>query len=208
MSKPSDSGKTDAGAASNVDQYIVKDPERFALNVAPWSSSRQGGLAWAEPREKGEVRDSLSEPMTDMVKTFSKLTEYWLCRPAAGLEAQTRLFSGYMSSGRTRSRRVGGETTADAISPGARRQALSQDPEWGLKTPSFRLPQAGLSRHVQMGGRSRRTRRRSRPAHAPQGRLLRQADRQRDIAFQLHPDQSGTLPRDGGQQRRENLVRG
>ena len=32
-----------------------------------------------------------------MVKTFSKLTEYWLSDPQRALEAQTRLFSGYMT---------------------------------------------------------------------------------------------------------------
>ena len=53
--------------------------------------------AWAEPRESGEVRDHVAEPVVDMVKTFSKLTEYWLSDPQRALEAQTRLFAGYMT---------------------------------------------------------------------------------------------------------------
>ena len=39
--------------------------------------------AWAEPREKGEVRDHVAEPVADMVKTFSKLTRILAVRSAA-----------------------------------------------------------------------------------------------------------------------------
>jgi len=35
--------------------------------------------------------------VVDMVKTFSKLSEYWLADPQRALEAQTRLFAGYMT---------------------------------------------------------------------------------------------------------------
>jgi polyhydroxyalkanoate synthase len=144
MSKPSDSGKTDAGPASNVDQYIVKDPERFALNVARMvEQAGKVASAWAEPREKGEVRDSVSEPMTDMVKTFSKLTEYWLSDPQRALEAQTRLFAGYMSVWSNAVQRAGGETTEDAISP-ERGDKRFQDPEWAKNAFFDFLKQAYL----------------------------------------------------------------
>lgn len=144
MSKPSDSGKTDAGPASNVDQYIVKDPERFALNVARMvEQAGKAAAAWAEPREKGEVRDSVSEPLTDMVKTFSKLTEYWLSDPQRALEAQTRLFSGYMSVWSNAVQRAGGEATADAVVP-ERGDKRFQDPEWGRNAFFDFLKQAYL----------------------------------------------------------------
>src|SRR6187549_3327836 len=98
MSKPSDAGKTDADSASPVDQYVVKDPERFALNVARMvEQAGKAAAAWAEPREKGEIRDAAAEPFADMVKTFSKVSEYWLSDPQRALEAQTRLFAGYMA---------------------------------------------------------------------------------------------------------------
>ena len=94
MSKTADSGKTDSEQASSVEQYLVKDPERFALNLARMvEQAGKAASAWAEPRERGEMRDSVAEPMADMVKTFSKLTEYWLSDPSRALEAQTRLFS-------------------------------------------------------------------------------------------------------------------
>ena len=94
MSKAAKPGKADAGEAPDVEQYLVKDPERFALNLARMiEQAGKAASAWAEPREKGEVRDSVAEPMADMVKTFSKVTEYWLSDPSRALEAQTRLFS-------------------------------------------------------------------------------------------------------------------
>ena len=85
------------------------------------------------PRERGEVRDSVAEPVADMVKTFSKLSEYWLSDPARALEAQTRLFSGYMEVWTNSIRRAGanpGETVPDTIVP-ERGDKRFLDPEWG-----------------------------------------------------------------------------
>jgi polyhydroxyalkanoate synthase len=91
MSKTPDSGKAEDDEPSTVEQYLVKDPERFALNMARMiEQAGKAASAWAEPREKGEVRDHVAEPVVDMVKTFSKLSEYWLADPQRALEAQTR----------------------------------------------------------------------------------------------------------------------
>src|SRR5882757_1806227 len=98
MSKPDDSDKAENGGPSAIEQYLVKDPERFALNMARMiEQAGKAATTWAEPREKGEVRDHVAEPVVDMVKTLSKLSEYWLSDPQRALEAQTRLFAGYMT---------------------------------------------------------------------------------------------------------------
>ena len=68
-----------------------------------------------------------------MVKTFSKLSEYWLSDPTRALEAQTRLFSGYMDVWANTIRRAGaspGETVEDIIAP-ERGDKRFLDPEWG-----------------------------------------------------------------------------
>ena len=115
-------------------QYIVKDPERFALNLARMiEEAGKAAAAWAAPRERGEVRDSVAEPVADMVKTFSKLSEYWLSDPARALEAQTRLFSGYMdvwANTHPPRRRQAPETVAMRSSRNAATSA-SRIPEWG-----------------------------------------------------------------------------
>ncbi|MDI6025871.1 class I poly(R)-hydroxyalkanoic acid synthase [Corticibacterium sp. UT-5YL-CI-8] len=132
MSKNSDSSKPSDDSASPIEQYLVKDPERFALNMARMmEQAGKAAAAWAEPREKGEVRDSVSEPVTDMVRTFSKLTEYWLSEPSRALEAQTRLFSGYMDVWSNAIQRVNsGEPVEDVAKP-EKGDKRFQDPEWG-----------------------------------------------------------------------------
>ncbi|MEQ1952468.1 class I poly(R)-hydroxyalkanoic acid synthase [Mesorhizobium sp. CN2-181] len=143
MTKASDSDKTNPDPSA-VEQYIVKDPERFALNMARMvEQAGKAASAWAEPREKGEVRDSVAEPVVDMVKTFSKLTEYWLSDPQRALEAQTRLFSGYMSVWANAVQRAGGEQPEDAVKPDKGDKRF-QDPEWGRNAFFDFLKQAYL----------------------------------------------------------------
>ncbi|MGN6766021.1 MAG: class I poly(R)-hydroxyalkanoic acid synthase, partial [Rhizobiaceae bacterium] len=119
---------------SSVEQYVISDPDRFALNLARMiEEAGKAASAWVKPREEGIRHDVVAEPVADMVKTLSKLTEYWLSDPTRALEAQTRLFSGYMAVWTNSLRRLGeGEEAAaeDSVKPekGDRR---FQDPEWG-----------------------------------------------------------------------------
>ena len=130
MGKEDDSGRARTDAHSSVEQYLVKDPERFALNVARMiEEAGKAAAAWSGPREKGEVRDSVSEPMSDMVKTFSKLTEYWLSDPARALEAQTRLFSGYMNVWTNSIQRLG-DSAIDRVVEPEKGDKRFTDPEW------------------------------------------------------------------------------
>ena len=139
-----DSG-TEGDSAASVEQYLIKDPERFALNLARMvEEAGKAASAWVTPREKGEVRDSVAEPMTDMVKTFSKLSEYWLSDPQRALEAQTRLFSGYMNVWANAIRRVGGDENADDAVKPDRGDKRFQDPEWGKNAFFDFLKQAYL----------------------------------------------------------------
>jgi polyhydroxyalkanoate synthase len=146
MSKTPDSGKAEDDQPSTVEQYLVKDPERFALNMARMiEQAGKAASAWAEPREKGDVRDHVAEPVVDMVKTFSKLSEYWLSDPQRALEAQTRLFSGYMTVWANSIQRLsaGGEDAEDAVKP-ERGDKRFQDPEWGRNAFFDFLKQAYL----------------------------------------------------------------
>jgi polyhydroxyalkanoate synthase len=135
----------EGNSASSVEQYLIKDPERFALNLARMvEEAGKAASAWVTPREKGEVRDSVAEPLVDMVKTFSKLSEYWLSDPQRALEAQTRLFSDYMNVWANAIRRVGGEEEAeDTVKPDHGDKRF-QDPEWGKNAFFDFLKQAYL----------------------------------------------------------------
>ncbi|PBB86018.1 class I poly(R)-hydroxyalkanoic acid synthase [Mesorhizobium sp. WSM3876] len=146
MAKAPDSGKAEDDGPSTVEQYLVKDPERFALNMARMvEQAGKAASAWAEPREKGEVRDHVAEPVVDMVKTFSRLSEYWLADPQRALEAQTRLFAGYMTVWANAIQKVSpnAEPTEDAVKP-ERGDKRFQDPEWGRNAFFDFLKQAYL----------------------------------------------------------------
>ena len=129
-----------------IEQYLVKDPESFTLNLArAVEEAGKAAAAWTGPRERGEVRDTMAEPAADMVKTFSKLTEYWLSDPARALEAQTRLFSGYMNVWSNAIQRVaaGDQEVEEAIKPDKGDKRF-QDPEWGRNAFFDFLKQAYL----------------------------------------------------------------
>ena len=145
MSKTAKPDKDGAGNVPDVEQYLVKDPERFALNLARMiEQAGKAAAAWAEPREKGQFRDSVAEPMADMVKTFSKVTEYWLSDPSRALEAQTRLFAGYLTVWSNAISHVRtGEPPADAIAPELGDKRF-QDPEWARNAFFDFLKQAYL----------------------------------------------------------------
>lgn len=130
MNARGDSDNKQKKNTSSVDQYLVKDPERFALNMTrAVEEMGKAAAAWTSPREKGDVRDTVAEPVTDMVKTFSKITEYWLSDPSRALEAQTRLFSGYIDIWTNAIQRMNNPDIEDAIKP-EKGDKRFQDPEW------------------------------------------------------------------------------
>ena len=138
-------GKAEENDSPSVEQYLVKDPERFALNVARMiEQAGKAASAWAGPRETGERRDHVAEPMADMVRTFSKLTEYWLSDPQRALEAQTRLFSGYMGVWANSIAKMSGTESREPELAPERGDKRFLDPEWGKNAFFDFLKQAYL----------------------------------------------------------------
>ncbi|MDR6819025.1 polyhydroxyalkanoate synthase [Neorhizobium sp. 2083] len=81
----------------SVEAYVVKDPQALAMNFArALENLGKAASEWLGPRERGEITDSVADPVTDLVKTLSKVTEYWVADPKRTLEAQTLLFSSYI----------------------------------------------------------------------------------------------------------------
>ncbi|PJI44011.1 MAG: class I poly(R)-hydroxyalkanoic acid synthase [Rhizobium sp.] len=78
-----------------IEPYVVKDPQALTLNVAKaLENLGKAASSWLAPRERGEVVDPVSEPMAELVKTMSKVAEYWMSDPKRTLEAQTQLMAG------------------------------------------------------------------------------------------------------------------
>ena len=115
---------------AQIEKYIIKDPEGFARNLAKMAEkASEAASEWAKPLEKGESKDSLAEPLADLAKTLSKVTEYWLSDPSRALEAQTRLFSGYMNVWSNSIKRASGESVSGAIAPDDRDRRF-KDADW------------------------------------------------------------------------------
>ncbi|MGT2442872.1 poly(3-hydroxyalkanoate) polymerase subunit PhaC [Ensifer adhaerens] len=120
----------------SVEPYIVKDPESLAVNLArAMEQLGKAASAWLAPRESGQKSDTFAEPVTDMVKTLSKVSEYWLSDPRRTLEAQTHLMGSFFEIWSRTLHRMSGEETAE---PAAlqRNDKRFTDEDW-IKNPFF-----------------------------------------------------------------------
>ncbi|MGE7369236.1 PHA/PHB synthase family protein [Neorhizobium sp. NPDC001467] len=80
-----------------LDPYLVKDPQSLAVNLARAAENfGKAATEWLGPRERGAVVDTL-DPLSDLIKSLSKVAEYWMAEPQRTLEAQTLLLSSYMA---------------------------------------------------------------------------------------------------------------
>ncbi|HCL65674.1 MAG TPA: class I poly(R)-hydroxyalkanoic acid synthase [Rhizobium sp.] len=82
---------------------------------------------WLAPRERGEIVDPVSEPMTELVKTMSKVADYWMADPKRTLEAQTYLLAGVFGIWTRTVQRLAGEETENSESPPADKRFSDED---------------------------------------------------------------------------------
>ena len=106
------------------------DPEAFALNLAKaMESSGQALAAYLKPRDNGEIRDKPPNEVTEIIKTFSTVANYWLSDDKRSAELQMKLGKAYLDLWGSAMRRMAGEETAAAIEPPPRDKRFA-DPEW------------------------------------------------------------------------------
>ncbi|WP_339026502.1 class I poly(R)-hydroxyalkanoic acid synthase [Bradyrhizobium symbiodeficiens] len=106
------------------------DAEAFAVNVA--RAMENGGKALAaylKPRESGEVQDRPPAELTEVVKTFTSVAEYWLSDTSRSSDLQTKLAKDYLDLWGSAARRMAGQDAAPAIAPSPRDKRFA-DPEW------------------------------------------------------------------------------
>lgn len=120
--------------AKDLDPYMLKDPEAMALNFArALENLGKAASAWLGPRERGEITDTAVEPVTDMVKTLSRVTEYWIADPRRTFEAQTQLMTSFFGIWMRSMQRVQGETVEQEVE---RKDKRFADEDW-QKNPFF-----------------------------------------------------------------------
>ena len=85
---------TDGQPTIPANDYVVKDPEAFARNMARAAEAMgKAASAWLAPRERGEVVDEPSANASDMVQTLNQVALHWLSDPRLAMQAQTRLMT-------------------------------------------------------------------------------------------------------------------
>jgi polyhydroxyalkanoate synthase subunit PhaC len=106
------------------------DSEAFAMNLArAMENGGQALAAYLKPREDGEARDKPPNELSELVKTFSAVAEYWLSDNARSAELQSKIAKAYLDLWGSSMRRLAGEEAPPAIAPSPRDKRFA-DPEW------------------------------------------------------------------------------
>src|ERR1700675_3016412 len=91
------------------------DPEAFAINLArAMENSGQALAAFLKPRENGEARDKPPNELTEVVKTFNAVAEYWLSDSERSAELQMKIGKAYLDLWGSSVRRLAGEEAPPA----------------------------------------------------------------------------------------------
>src|SRR6201999_1063616 len=106
------------------------NPEAFAMNLAKaMESSGKALAAYLKPREDGEPKDKPPSELSEVIKTFSTVADYWLSDQARAAELQMKLGKAYLDLWGSSMRRLAGEEAPPAIAPSPRDKRFA-DPEW------------------------------------------------------------------------------
>ncbi|MEJ0013018.1 MAG: class I poly(R)-hydroxyalkanoic acid synthase [Bauldia sp.] len=110
--------------------YAIRDPEAFARNLARMlEEAGKAASAYLKPRESGKQAFDFGDSLTDIVRTLTKVADYWLAEPARTLDAQNRLYMQYTGLWTNALQRMMGITVAPfAIPDGGDKRFL--DSEW------------------------------------------------------------------------------
>src|SRR6187551_673001 len=97
------------GPAGTPINLMVKDPERMARNIAlVLEGASRAAANFLQPRENGSVSADLVDEINEIVRTVSKVVEYWTADPARSFIAQSRLFGRYFALWNTALARMAG----------------------------------------------------------------------------------------------------
>lgn len=104
--------------------------ERMADNFS--IAMEQGGKALAamiKPVEEGKVNSGVAEEMTNAIKAFSKVAEYWLADPKRAIEAQTSISSNMLGLWSNTLLRLSGEAKAPYVETDPKDKRFAS-PDW------------------------------------------------------------------------------
>jgi polyhydroxyalkanoate synthase subunit PhaC len=106
------------------------DVEEFSRNLA--RLVEEGGhalAAYLKPRQDGPDNREFADELTDAVKTFGHVAQYWLTDPQRTMELQHRLGKAYLDLWALGAKRLTGEQVPPVAAPAAGDKRFA-DPEW------------------------------------------------------------------------------
>jgi polyhydroxyalkanoate synthase subunit PhaC len=132
LTRPSgESGAEDSG----VRDARTFDPEAFARNLA--QAMQNGGQALAtmlKPRDGADPTAKQPTELTEIVKTFTTVANYWMSDQTRAAELQAKLGKAYLDLWGNVSKKLAGEQVEPTIEPPPRDKRFA-DPQW--KSPAY-----------------------------------------------------------------------
>lgn len=125
-------GPANSQANGRADDRSAKpfNPEAFALNMArAMESSGKALAAYLQPRQTGETVDKPPNELTEIIKTFSTVANYWLSDEKRSAELQMKLGKAYLDLWGNAMRRMTGESSEPSSQAPLKDKRFS-DPEW------------------------------------------------------------------------------
>jgi polyhydroxyalkanoate synthase len=108
----------------------VNNLELLTLNLARMvEQAGKAASAYLKPREEGKKSFDVDGTVNDAVKTLARVAEFWLSDPERTLDAQRRLFTGYVSLWAYELQRMMGEPGQPVVTPDPRDKRFT-DPDW------------------------------------------------------------------------------
>ena len=113
-----------------TNSFAVRDPEALARNLAMMvEEAGKAASAYLKPREEGKAPLDFADTIGEVVKTLSKVAEYWLTDPERTIVAERKLWAGYLDLWTSSLKRMAGEPARPVVEPDARDKRFS-DPDW------------------------------------------------------------------------------
>ncbi|WP_051230998.1 PHA/PHB synthase family protein [Kaistia adipata] len=124
------SGNDQGSVSGSSINLVVKDPEKFAQNIARMIEGlTRAANTYLKSREDGRLSAETTDDIAEVIRTLAKVVEYWTAEPGRSVQAQSKLYANYFALWTSMMQRMSGMPAAPVIEPGPRDKRF-KDPQW------------------------------------------------------------------------------
>jgi polyhydroxyalkanoate synthase len=124
------SGTTKESVDGSPIHLVVKDPEKFAQNIARMIEGlTRAANTFLKSREDGHLSSETTDEIAEVIRTLAKVVEYWTAEPGRSIQAQSKLYANYFTLWTSMMQRMSGVRVAPVIEPSPRDKRF-RDPQW------------------------------------------------------------------------------